>query len=363
MSLYLGTIGDKAAQYEIHAFTNGMPFRFIPTSQIADAKLYSGMLQERYNCLQQGRAIYCTAVNPDSVKGIEINPHDDREDTVHVASIDKRTQRISCMLSIAVDTGETSGSSVIGLPLENRWQQNGYPEGSSLDKFREKYFIANQRHDQPIKPAQMAELYRHIKINGESDTLMARLGIYVGLYHLLVREPRNRSLTETNVWVFDAIPEYFHLYRLAGAAVLRDLTIKDSPRHISPGVEEIKIGEYKGDKCWFYKNDIVSRTVTVPIPQNTSGKLEFKMTDVPFLDGVIDIQIIEEALRNDPFGMSLLKYEGMSDRDMQLLCIAVSCFGKRHYEQVYGTNNDVKYHADRNRELISPIWDFNHVGE
>jgi hypothetical protein len=321
------------------------------------------MLQERYKCLQQGRAIYCTAVNPDISKGIECNPHDDREGTVHIVSIDKKTSKISCMLSVAVDTGEMNGGSFIGLPLENRWQQNGYPEGTSLDDFREKYFIGSQHHNSPIRPGQMAELYRHVRVNGDSNANIARLGIYVGLYHLLVREPRNRDLVETHVWVFDAIPKYFHLYRLAGAAVLRDMTINDSPRYVSPAVEDIKEGEHEGDKCWLFKNDIISRVVPVALPQKIFADMEFQITNVAFLDGVINIHDMEKAVRNDPFELSMLKYEGMSDTDMQVLGIAVSCFGKRHYEQVYSNNRAARLYADRNRELISPIWDFNHVGQ
>ena len=241
---------------------------------------------------------------------------------------------MSCVLSVAVDTGEEENGGLVGLPLENRWRQDGYPQGSSLDEFRAKYSILNRGEKGPVKPWQMAELYRHLRVNGDPGDQISRLGVYTGLYHLLVREPRNRGKEETSIWVFDAIPKYFHLYRLAGAAVLRDPTIETQPRHISPTITDIKLGD--GGRSLLYKDEVISRGVETfkPIP-GILGDLGSVKEEVPFLDGIIDISKMEQAVREDPLGLTALKYEGMTDQDMEILRIAVSIFGKRHYAGTY----------------------------
>ena len=360
-SLYLGAIGSSKNQYEIRAFTNGKPFGFFTAAEIGDTDMFSKMLSERFKSLKLGRTIYCTAVNPIISEEIEQNPHDDREGTVHVAAVDKRTGKLSCILSVAVDTGEKDGSEIIGLPLENRWLKNGYSEGNLLDEFRAKYSILNRGEKGPIKPWQMAELYRHLRVNGDSGEQISRLGIYVGLYHLLVREPRNRGKEETSIWLFDAIPKYFHLYRLAGAAVLRDPTIEDHPRHISPNVDEIQ--KTKTEDKLLYKNEIISRDVETlkPLP-GILGDLSFVKEPVPFMDGVIDISKMEQAVREDPIGLSALKYTGMTDQDMEILQIAVSIFGKRHYVGEYKGDKKLLTAIEGRREFFSPVWDYNEVG-
>jgi integrase len=42
--------------------------------------------------------------------------------------------KIDCAVSVAVDTKRKEGGCLIGVPLENRWRPNGYPEGASLDR-------------------------------------------------------------------------------------------------------------------------------------------------------------------------------------------------------------------------------------
>ena len=351
MSLHLGTIGNKVNQYSIRAFTNDLPFGSFSASKIGDKDLYSKMLSERFKSLQSGRTIYCTAVNPDIIRQIEENPHDSRLGTVHVAAVDERTGKLSCILSVAVDTGEEENGELVGLPLENRWRQNGYPQGSSLDEFRTKYAILNREEEGPVKPWQMAELYRHFRVNGDPNDQISRLGIYVGLYHLLVREPRNRGKEETSIWVFDAIPKYFHLYRLAGAAVLRDPTIEAQPRHISPTISDIKLGD--GGKCLLYKDELISRSVETfkPIP-GILGDLGSVKEEVPFLDGVIDIGKMEQAVKEDPLGLTTLKYEGMTNQDMEILRIAVSIFGKRHYSGTYSGDKKLLTTIGSKRTLL-----------
>ena len=155
-SLYLGNISDSNTTYHIHAFTNGLPFREYSTSEISDSSLFYKMLRGRYEVLASGKPIYCTAVNPDIEKQQEYNPHDDRPGTIHIAALDKRNQRMACVISVAVDTGERDHGEPIGLPLENRWRKGMYPEGASLDPFRECYFHSRGDSKQPLKPFQMA---------------------------------------------------------------------------------------------------------------------------------------------------------------------------------------------------------------
>lgn len=138
-SLYLGKIGGKKTTFEIHALTNGLPFRNYPASSISDSQLYYKLLNGRYKTLEKGRAIYCTAVNPIPDKRIEENPHDSREGTVHIIAVGK-DGCIECGLSVAVDLCEKDGGQPIGLPLENVWKRNGFPEGASLDPFRKKIY-------------------------------------------------------------------------------------------------------------------------------------------------------------------------------------------------------------------------------
>ncbi len=363
MSMYLGTIGGARGSYEIHAFTNDLPFGFFPASQVADSELFHEMLEERYACLQSGRPIFCTAVNPDISKEMEWNPHDDRPGTVHIASINKETRHISCVLSIAVDIGDTHNGEPVGLPLENRWRSNGYPAGSSLDRFRDRYPILNRDSNGPIHPWQMAELYRHVRVNGSPKDQISRLGLYVGAYHLCVLEARKRSAEETSIWVFDAIPEFFSLYRVAGAAVLRDLTIEDMPRHISPGVADIK--EAVNGDCinLVYKGEVISRNVTVPHPlPGLLGGMNFEMKEVPFLDGVIDIHKVENAIGKNPLTLSEIRYQGMSDEDVDMMGMALTICAKRAFEKIHGSNPDIISTINFKRNFITPLWDFNDIG-
>ena len=360
-SLYLGTIGSSKNQYEIRAFTNGKPFGFFTAEEIGDTDMFSKMLSERFKSLKLGRTIYCTAVNPNIAREIEQNPHDDREGTVHVAAIDKRSGNMSCILSVAVDTGENDGSGFIGLPLENRWQKNGYPEGSLLDEFRAKYSILNRGGKDPVKPWQMAELYRHLRVNGDPGEHISRLGIYTGLYHLIVREPRNRGKEETSIWLFDAIPKYFHLYRLAGAAVLRDQTIEDKPRHISPDIGDIE--KAKNGEELFYQGELISRGVDTlkPIP-GILGDTSFVRETVPFMDGVIDIQKVESAIAHDPDKLVKIKYQGISEENISILSIAQTVFAKRLFDETFSNDPIALECANKKREFIAPHWDFNGLG-
>ena len=157
-SLFLGNIGGTYGSYEIHALTNDLPFREYRASEIADSDLFQNLIEGRYRLLESGRAIYCTAVHPDSKNKIEANPHDSREGTVHIVAVDNNGD-IECAVSLAVDVGDKDKGADIGLPLENRWKKNAFPEGASLDPFREKYLSSIYGIERKILPWEMAELY------------------------------------------------------------------------------------------------------------------------------------------------------------------------------------------------------------
>ena len=161
-SLFLGTIGSRNSDYEVHALTKDLPFREFNKSSISDAALYNKLIQGRFQLLAGERPIYCKAINPDTEKKIEENPHDTREGTVHIVAVDQNGD-IECALSAAVDTGAKDGGNLIGLPLENRWNPNGYHEGASLDTFRKRYLKSLYGKNRSINPWEMVELYRHYK--------------------------------------------------------------------------------------------------------------------------------------------------------------------------------------------------------
>lgn len=362
-SLYLGKIGNQERMFEIHALTKDLPFREYKQSDISDTKLFDEILKGRFNLFEEERPIYCTAVNPNIEEKKESNPHDLREGTVHFVAINEDGE-ISCALSVAVDIGEKSKGTRIGLPLENRWNQSGFPEGQNLDKFREKYLRLNYNVNRSFRPWEMAELYRHFKNNNEKESLSSRLGIYTGCYHLLVREARKKNLTQTPYWVFDAIPPYFSLYKYAGAAVLRDFTIKNPTQYLSPNKSAIK-RKSPGKKSKLVFNDkVISRMVQVPFPSFDNGLLSFKSKDIPFIDGIIDINKCEKMATASPLFLQLKGIEGFTFNDRIKLRHGFGVIGKRFWDQDCHSSNFLvnalnKYVLKKTR---SASWDFNHIG-
>ena len=191
-SLFLGKIGNYNDVYEIHAVTVNLPFREFSVSQISDTLLANEIFKSRFEVLASERPIYCTAINPDSANRKEVNPHDLREGTVHLVALNKKGD-VSCALSVAVDIAGEEDGIPIGLPLENRWRQNGYPKGQNMDVFRKQYLPMNYGKNRSFKPWEMAELYRHFKSSTAKSSLACRLGLYAGCYHLLVREARKKQ--------------------------------------------------------------------------------------------------------------------------------------------------------------------------
>lgn len=361
-SLHLGTIGNQTRTYEIHAFTNGLPFREFKASQIGDNTLYRTMLNERYTFLESGKPAYFTLMNVDKEKREVANPHDDRTGTIHLAALDKETGNMAYLVSVAVDTGERDGGDIIGLPLENRWRSGGSQEGANLDPFRERYLRLNYASVSHVKPWQMAELYRHFKTVTDGGDLTARIGLYTGLYHLLVREARRKDRQATHIWVFYAVPKHFHLYRLAGGAVLRDPIVENPPRHISPNIDDIQYASVDGKKCVIYNHEVISRNFKVPIPCPGVDYQQWELEDVAFLDGLIDIQKVEEAVQTDPVEISPIRYQGMTQQDIDKLRIALSVLGKRYYEDCHPDNLTITSTNIRLRGYLATCWEFGEIG-
>jgi len=357
-SLYLGKIGNKAI-YEIHALTKDLPFREFPASTIADGALFQKIISERYRLLESGKPIYCTAVNPDMEKKVELNPHDERPGTVHFVAID-RTGDVAYALSVAVDTGERCDGQYIGLPLENRWKHNGYPEGASLDRFREKYLRLNYQRYRGFDAWEMAELYRHFRVASQGNDIAARTGLYTGCYHLLVREAIKKCIRPSWIWVFDAVPPYFDLYRWVGLAALRDMTVEDVPRWISPSSRATK----KSEGALKYGGDIISRTVRVPMPKREDKSLLLQPRDVQFLDGVIDLYRIESRIFHSPVSLSPVKLKGFGLGDKFRMRVGLTITGKRCYEDSHLHHPISNLLNQWSLKMICPsAWNFNHIGD
>jgi hypothetical protein len=322
--------------------------------------LFQNLIEGRYRLLENGRAIYCTAVHPDTENKIEINPHDTREGTIHIVAIDDKGE-IECAVSVAVDVGNKDKRSLIGLPLENRWKKNGFPEGASLDPFREKYLSSIYGIERKILPWEMAELYRHYKRSLKTD-FTPRFGVYAGCFHLLAREAIKKGIQPTWLWVFDAIPQYFYLYKLAGAAVLRDLAIAQKPRLVSPGKRDLDIRRVNGIKSIFYRGKIISRHVRTPVPSKANGNLEFSLKEVPFLDGVVDVYKVEEAIINNPIFLRLKNRQGFSWADRMKIRLGLGIAAKRIFDEDAQNpiGNVINKWALKKAGLAD--WEFNQVG-
>ena len=355
--------------FEVHAFTDGLPFRELKISKISDTELYKKISNARYNVLDSGRPIYCTAINPDTENRTEKNPHDSREGTVHIVTINKDKDIIGG-LSVAVDIGEKSNGKLVGVPLEDAFRPKNYeehivyPEGENiLNEFREKYVEKNRGIERSVKPWEMAELYRHFMEHAHQGDQASRLALYTGAYHLLVREARKNEKQPTDIWVFDAIPAYFTLYKYAGAAGLRDFTIKNDPEWISPSKQKV-ITRSNGEKVHYYNDVKISRNVLTPIPNKAGGKIEFKMKDVPFLDGVVDIQKCEQTIKDNPITFSHSHHSGFNLKDKIANRVAMGIIGYRHMKETHPKNlisNLVSSVAfDR---VGAKSWDFNGVGD
>jgi len=363
-SLYLGKIGGAKGAYEIHALTKDLPFREFPASEIADSRLFNEILSARYALLANGKPIYCTAIHTNHEKRIEVNPHDDREGTVHIVSLNDKG-RIECALSVAVDLGAKDRGDILGLPLENVWQRNGYPEGARLDSFRKRYLRLHFERDRDLKPWEMAELYRHFRTVGASGDMTARIGLYTGLSQLVVKEAIKKGLTPTWLWVFDAIPAYFKLYKWVGAAILRDFAIKDTPRCISPKITQLKTKSINGHEIITFMGETVSRLVKTPIPYYENGEIRFRLTDVPFLDGIVDHYKLDvDAVGNSPTLLNTIDHVGFDWTDKIKLRIGLTITSKSSYEMFHSNNIFNNFINKMILKRYCPAgWEFNQIGD
>ena len=358
-SLYLGKIASRGNQYEIHAVTKDIGFREYTVSEIADRGLYRKILEGRFDILKNGTPIYCTAVNPDIEQKIEENPHDSREGTVHIVSVSADGE-IAASLSVAVDIGEKSNGKLIGVPLENMWKPSGFPEGASLDKFRYNYLRLTYGDDRDVRPWEMAELYRHYKRTPKGD-LAPRLGVYTGWYHLGVREARRNGRTPTWLWVFDAIPSYYYLYKLVGKAVLRDFVSEYPPRFLSPNPQQLEVRQVDSHQELFYRGEKVSRLVKTLIPNKEITQWVYK--DIAFLDGVADIHRIESDIRLGAIMTSYKGREGFSIDDRIKTRIGMGVAGRRVFEDFHA-NNPISNFINKLalQRIGASEWNFNEIG-
>lgn len=346
-SYYLGKIGNKDSTFEIHACTApGNSFRWLKQSQISDEGLFHELMKSRFKVLRDLRPIYCTAINPDIERGIEYSPHDYRDGVVHFVAVHQN--QVLGGLSVAVDIDKR------GVPLENKWESGRFERGADLDEFRQNYLVMKHGENRPIRAWEMGELYRHFVAKKFNGSFMARFGLYKGAYHLLRLEPRKRQLATTFIWVFDAIPAYFAMYRYVGA-VLRNYTIEKGATLLSPGVKHIMSGGRCGGLI--YDGKKISRDIEVPIPITTRERdgLAFNVEKVSFLDGVVDLLMLEKAIEANPILLGLPRIKGFNIWDRYKLRNALGIIGSECFDKC--KNISLSYRIGRainalNRKII-----------
>jgi hypothetical protein len=337
-SLFLGKIKVNNKSCELHAFTNDIPFREYSISEVGDKELFFKLLSKRYEILNNGQPIFCTAINPDHERKIESNPHDFRDGTIHIASISTDGEIIGG-LSLAVDTGAFDDGNCIGLPLENNWKRNGYPQGASLDEFRKKYYKTVYKIDKEIEPWEMVELYRHFNSSHSKSDIIFRLGLYTGGYNLLIRKPKINKIKQTNLWVFDAIPQYFNLYRYAGA-VLRDSTINQN-RILSPNLKDSKDYRKDGSNTIIFNGDKISRELLTLIPKKNNGQFDFTHQGIAFIDGLVDGYKLDEIIDNPTKTFLSFKHKGISFKELIAIRASIGLIINRKKDFKYFLNNPI----------------------
>jgi len=236
-----------------------------------------------------------------------------------------------------------------------------YPPGDNLEKFIDRFVRLNYAKDRKAWPWEIAEFYRHFKILSE-PTEAPRLAVYIGAYNLIKRDAQKKGQTPTWIWVFDAIPPLFNLYRYAGAAVLRDKVIEDDPKWISPGLNSINtLGNIS--KSITYRGENISRNIPVLIPKGCGDEIKFNIKDIPFMDGMVDINRLEQAIIRSPVLLSHINYEGLTLTDKKLIRAMLASIGYRTFEDTHPYHllsnfiNEVSKRMTHTEKL-----DFNNVG-
>ncbi len=161
------------------------------------------------------------------------------------------------------------------------------------------------------------------------------MAVYKGALNFLVSEQQKRGKVPTWIWVFDTIPDYFNLYKLVGAAALRDGTISDSPKWISPGPKDIQVVENIAK----YGSQKISRLVEIPFPIRRNGKLSFEKKPVPFLDGVVDTFRARKAVFNTPITLRGMHNRGFSLSDRVKLRIGMSIVSQCFFNEIKGKSS------------------------
>ena len=219
--------------------------------------------------------------------------------------------------------------------------------------------------DRSIRPWEMAELYRHFRRPSISCDQVPRFGVYTGCYHLIVREAKKKGKAPTWLWVFDAIRPYFNLYKFAGAAVLRNLTIGEQPRLVSPGKKHMRLRGVDGKKAIFYKGERISRNIEIPIPYYENEQLKFRFDNIPFLDGLVDVQRAEQIIiRKRPITLYLSGVEGFGLGDRAKLRIGLGIMAKRVFDRDYQMSNWKSHLINRLAFKMTGLerWEFNDIG-
>jgi hypothetical protein len=269
---------------------DGHDFGFLKASEVSDSRLVRQIQHERYMLLTKNvKPIFCTAIDPVHAEMREINPHDEREGTIHFAAIERKTDRLVASIRVAVDLQQKWQGKSIGLPLENVYGETRYPEGASLDPFRDRYMKCQYNEERRLGPWEMCELYRQFCLVGDSSP---RMGMYFAIYYILVYQMIKHGLTPCWIWSYDAISLFHNLYRKASLsnAYLRDMSISDNPEMIVASIRDLITVKHNGTEKVSYKGKIVSRDVPVDVPKLINGAVVFTRETIPFIDGMVDIR-------------------------------------------------------------------------
>jgi len=162
----------------------------------------------------------------------------------------------------------------------------------------------------------------------------------------------------TKIWVFDAIPRYFKLYQMAGAA-LREPTILDTPRWV--GISGSFFREPRSGSGNETDRLVEPRTIVIPVPVRDAGKLRFEKELTMFLDGVVDIARWESAVQVSPWTLGELAAEGISLKQRLGLRFLAAVLARRLYLDHYSPSLVRSTNAFM-RSQVAGRWSFSNVG-
>ena len=145
--------------------------------------------------------------------------------------------------------------------------------------------------------------------------------------------------------------------------MLRNNLIKVNPEWISPSKRYFSIKSENNRESIYYENNKVSRNIEIPFPTTINGQLSFEKKSVPFINGLIDIHILEDMIKKDPITLSKSRIYGLSIRDRKKLRFGLGIVGQRAFEESLKSlkNNSNPINAIKNNKS-NIKYDYNDIG-